>query len=108
MAPRGTKRLLEDAGIPAQFVHKLNEGRPNIPDVLVNGEVQLLINTPDPTKEATRHDGYIRRAAIRAHVPYMTTMAAAHATALGIIAVKQKKEGPVRSLQDLHAGLRQA
>ncbi len=38
----------------------------------------------------------------------MTTMAAAHATALGIIAVKQKKEGPVRSLQDLHAGLRQA
>ena len=55
-----------------------------------------------------QHDAYIRRAAIRAHIPYETTMAAAHAAAVGIAQIRRDGNSDVKSLQELHSSLRQA
>ena len=62
-----------------------------------------MVNTPSSTQESAVDDSYIRKAAIKAHVPYMTTLAAAMASALGIQAVKDAGEASVMSLQDIHA-----
>ena len=70
----------------------------------MNGEIQLVINTPaGENKEFD--DSYIRKTAIKKKIPYMTTMAAAKATAAGIKAVKEKGAFPVKSLQELHASI---
>ena len=78
-----TYDLITAEGIPATKVNKLHEGRPNINDFITNGEVQLIINTP-AGKDSMHDDSYLRKAAIKAKVPYMTTMAGAKATAEGI------------------------
>ncbi len=96
-----TYDLIHQAGIPAKKVKKLYEGRPNILDMITNGEIQLIINSPSG-KESRHDDSYLRKAAIKAKVPYMTTMAAAKATASGIHYVKEHGQGQVKSLQLLH------
>lgn len=96
-----TYDLIHQAGIPAKKVKKLYEGRPNILDMITNGEIQLIINSPSG-KESRHDDSYLRKAAIKAKIPYMTTMAAAKATASGIHYVKEHGQGQVKSLQLLH------
>lgn len=101
VATSGTCQMLSEAGIDAKRVNKLQEGRPNIYDMITNGEVQLVINSPR-NKDDVNDDSYLRKAAIKAKVPYMTTVAAAKATAEGIHAVKNKIHSGVKSLQELH------
>ena len=74
-------------------------------DIIINKQVQLIINTP-AGKKAGNDGSYIRQSAIREHVPYITTMAAAKAAAKGILAVKRGQTSEVRSLQELHASIR--
>ena len=105
VATAGTKAMLEEAGIPARKVLKVQEGRPNLVDLILNNEVALVLNTPSLSTESAQDDSYIRKAAIKAHVPYMTTMAAAKATALGIAEVKKNGASGVRALQEYHASI---
>ena len=74
-----------DTASPAEPILKLHEGRPNIADAIKNGEIQLVVNTP-AGKSSEFDDSYIRKAAIRHKVPYITTTAAALAAAEGIAA----------------------
>lgn len=97
-----TYDLITAAGIPAEKVKKLFEGRPNILDMITNGQIQLIINSP-VGKESVNDDSYLRKAAIKARIPYMTTIAAARATAKGIHYVKTHGQGDVISLQKLHS-----
>ncbi|MBO4824752.1 MAG: carbamoyl-phosphate synthase large subunit [Lachnospiraceae bacterium] len=100
-----TYELIENAGYDVKKVCKMYEGRPDVADYIINREVQLVINTPIGKKSA-QDDSYIRKAAIRAKVPYITTMAAAKATAEGIKAVKSGAHSAVKSLQELHASIK--
>ena len=102
VATGATYDLIREAGIPAEKVKKLYEGRPNILDMITNGKIQLIVNSPSG-KESVHDDSYLRKAAIKAKVPYMTTIAAAKATASGIHYIKTHGQSGVRSLQDLHA-----
>ena len=97
-----TYDLIAAAGIPAEKVKKLYEGRPNISDMITNGNIDLIVNTPIG-KNSVHDDSYLRKAAIKAKVPYMTTIAAARATASGIRFVKQHGDSEVKSLQMLHS-----
>ncbi|TYT75246.1 carbamoyl-phosphate synthase large subunit [Desulfobotulus mexicanus] len=101
LATGGTHTFLEKNGVPAENVKKLREGRPNIGDAVKNNEVNLLLNTPSG-KHSITDDSYIRKAAIRFGVPYITTPAAAIAAAKGIAARRKGKEA-VQSLQEFHA-----
>ncbi len=100
-----TYELIKNAGYDVKKVCKMYEGRPDVADYIINREVQLVINTPIGKKSA-QDDSYIRKAAIRAKVPYITTMAAAKATAEGIKAVKSGAHSAVKSLQELHASIK--
>ncbi len=101
VATKGTCRLLKEAGIAADPVKKLYEGRPNIADMITNGEIQLVLNSPRD-KDDLHDDSYLRKATIKAKIPYMTTIAAARATAEGIHYVKSHTQGELKSLQELH------
>ena len=105
LATGSTCQMLLDNGIPAEKVNKLHQGRPNILDLITNGKIDLIVNTP-VGKAGAHDDSYIRKAAIKAKIPYMTTMAAARATAEGIRIAKTKGRGEVVSLQDLHASIK--
>ena len=94
--------MIREAGIEAEKVAKIDEGRPNVLDVISNKKVDLIINTPHGKKSAT-DDSYIRKAAIKNKISYMTTMAAAKATVEGVKAVKNGEVLPVKSLQEFHA-----
>ena len=94
--------LIREAGIEAEKVKKLYEGRPNILDMITNGKIQLIVNSP-VGKDSVHDDSYLRKAAIKAKVPYMTTIAAARATAKGIRYVKEHGNGEVKPLQQLHS-----
>ncbi|MCR5768593.1 MAG: carbamoyl-phosphate synthase large subunit [Lachnospiraceae bacterium] len=97
-----TYELIKAAGFEVSQVYKLNAGRPNVSDVIINREVSLIINTPAGKRGAT--DGsFIRKSAIREKIPYLTTMAAAKAAAKGILAIKNGHISPLKSLQELHA-----
>ncbi|MGH7664696.1 MAG: carbamoyl-phosphate synthase large subunit [Gemmatimonadaceae bacterium] len=104
LATDGTARYLRARGIPAARVFKVHEGRPHAIDLIVNGEVQLLINTP-LGKHAQRDDYTIRQAAIRQHVPYTTTLSAASAASDAVLSLRSRPPS-VRALQDWHALLR--
>jgi carbamoyl-phosphate synthase large subunit len=100
LATEGTQRYLRGRGVPAERVLKVHEGRPNAIDLIVSGEVHLLINTP--LGKFTQADDYaIRRAALVHRVPYTTTMSAASAACDAIIALRSLT-GSVRSLQEWH------
>ena len=97
--------MIKEAGIPAEKIFKIYEGRPNIADEIANGEIQLIINTP-AGKTSAHDDSYIRKAAIKHRIPYITTMAAAKASAEGIRAIKENKHFGVKSLQAHHKDIK--
>jgi len=99
-ATRGTHKFLAGNGVKADLILKMREGRPNIADAVTNGEIQLVINTP-AGKLAQTDDSYIRKAAIKYRIPYITTGAAAVAAAQGI-AEMRKGRPKVMSLQEYH------
>ena len=105
VATGNTYAMIKEAGIECEKIHKLYEGRPNIADQIANGEIQLLINTP-AGKTSVHDDSYIRKAAIKHRIPYMTTMAAAKASAEGIKAIKENHSFGVKSLQAHHADIK--
>jgi len=102
-ATRGTHQFLASAGIESTEILKMHEGRPNIADGIMNGEIHLVINTP-AGKLSQHDDSYIRKTAIKYKVPYITTLAAAAAAARGIAASREGESG-VRSLQEYHADI---
>jgi len=99
-----THRFLADNGIKTEHILKMHEGRPNIVDAIKNKEIQLIINTPSG-KLSKHDDSYIRKAAIKYKVPYITTTAAASAAVRGI-AASLKGPNTVKSLQSYHAGIK--
>ncbi len=103
LATEGTAAHLAECGIQSETIQKMHEGRPNIVDAIKNGEIQLIVNTPAGKLSAT-DDSYIRKSAIVYGVPYMTTVAAAAASAEGIAARREGEVG-VKSLQEYHAGI---
>ena len=105
LASKHTGKLIQDAGIEVEIVNKLQEGRPNILDLITNGKIDLIVNTPIG-KDRNVDDSYLRKAAIKKKVPYMTTMAAAKATISGIQSLKKPGCGEVRSLQELHSEIK--
>jgi carbamoyl-phosphate synthase large subunit len=104
LATEGTRNYLAEHGIESEHIRKMYEGRPNIADAIKNGEIQLVVNTPSGRLSVT-DDSYIRKAAIKYDVPYITTTAAAIAAAKGIAANREGR-GEVRSLQDYHSDIR--
>jgi carbamoyl-phosphate synthase large subunit len=102
-ATEGCHGFLAEHGIASEPIQKMHEGRPNIVDGIKNKEIDLIINTP--SGRLSKHDdSYIRKAAIKYKVPYITTTAAALAAAKGIAACRQG-HGSVRSLQSYHRGI---
>jgi carbamoyl-phosphate synthase large subunit len=104
LATKGTHSFFDENGIRSTHILKMHEGRPNIVDSIKNNEIQLVINTPSG-KLSKHDDSYIRKAAIKYKVPYITTLAAALAAARGI-ARTQKDKGRVKSLQEYHAEIK--
>ncbi len=103
LATGSTCKLIAENGIPVERVNKLYEGRPNIVDYITNGQIQLIINSPAFKSETMHDDSYLRKAAIKYKVTYITTMAAAKAAAEGIRHHRKKVgNGTVKSLQDWH------
>lgn len=105
LASKNTCKLLVENGLKAEEVKKLKEGRPNMMDIILNGEVDLIVNTPIGS-ERKEDDSYLRKAAIKKKIPYMTTMAAAKATASGIETIKKNGNSEVKSLQELHSQIK--
>src|SRR5690606_26780501 len=100
VATRGTAQVLERAGVHAELVNKVYEGRPHVVDRLRDGEIAMVINTTQGA-QATRDSYSLRRATLMAGVPYFTTIAAATAAAF---AIESRREAPltVCSLQEYH------
>jgi carbamoyl-phosphate synthase large subunit len=104
IATKGTSDFLSEHKIESQSVLKMHEGRPNVLDNIKNGDIKLVVNTPSG-RQSKHDDSYIRKAAIKYKIPYITTVAAAAATAKGIAAFK-KKPGHIKSLQSYHADIK--
>ena len=98
----GTRKALNDAGIHAENVNKLQEGGTTVLDLINEGKVDLVINTPSG-KTSAWDDSYLRKSAVRKKIPYITTMAAAKATVSGIRAIRTRGTSGIKSLQELHA-----
>ncbi len=105
LATQGTYNLITETGIDAEPVKKLHEGRPNILDLITNGSIDLIINSP-VGKDSVHDDSYLRKAAIKGRIPYMTTIAGARATAKGILYVQKHGNADVKSLQQLHSEIK--
>jgi carbamoyl-phosphate synthase large subunit len=100
VATGGTARVLEEAGLQVRRIFKLQEGRPNAVDLLINREIQLVINTP--SGQVPRADEVkIRTTAVFTGTPIMTTLSGARALALGIAALQRRGYG-VKTLQEYH------
>jgi carbamoyl-phosphate synthase large subunit len=104
LATGHTHEIITGAGIKATLVKKLQEGRPNILDMITNGDIDLIVNSP-VGKDSVHDDSYLRKAAIKSKIPYMTTIAAARATAKGILYVKNNGNSEVKSLQEIHKAI---
>jgi len=102
IATEGTAAVIQRAGVPVERVYKVTEGlRPHVVDKMKNGEVTVVINTPEG--RSARMDSYsIRRTAVTMGIPYFTTLAAASAAAEAIRSLRQREMG-IRSLQEYHA-----
>jgi carbamoyl-phosphate synthase large subunit len=98
VATEGTAHTLEEAGIMVQRVKKLQEGHPNLLDYLIDGRIQLIINTPSG-KGARTDEGRIRAAAVAHGVPCITTIPAAEAAVRAMEALREE-EMTVQALQD--------
>ncbi len=103
VATDGTRKYLNDNGVEAAQILKMREGRPHIADAIRNDEIQLVVNTP-AGKFAKTDDSYLRKAAIKYNVPYLTTVAAAIAAA-GEIQDRRSGRGEVFSLQTYHRNI---
>jgi len=103
-ATQGTHKFLTEQEIPSEPIFKLHEDRPHIVDAIKSQEIHLIVNTPSG-KLSKHDDSYIRKAAIRYKIPYITTLAGALAAARGI-AARRRGRGQVRSLQNYHAGIK--
>ena len=101
VATAGTADVLEGAGLTTDRVYKVKEGRPNVVDLIKGERIQLIVNTPHGV-EPWFDEKAIRRAAVTAHIPTVTTISAARAAAEGIAAL-QRGEVRVQALQQLHA-----
>jgi carbamoyl-phosphate synthase large subunit len=101
VATEGTANVLEKAGITVERVFKVKEGRPNIVDLIKGDRIQLIINTPRG-QDTFFDEKAIRRAAVLARIPTITTIAAAQAAVEGINAM-QRHHTTVYALQQLHA-----
>ena len=101
IATEGTAKLIAAAGIPVERVNKIYEGQPNIEDWIINGKIQLIVNTP-AGKTAAHDDSYLRKGAIKYRVTYITTMVAAKAAAEGINQMNKHGNSEVLSLQEWH------
>ena len=101
-ATEGTREALHEAGVPAEHVFKVNEGRPNAVDRMEAGEIQIVINTP-LGKDSRFDEAAIRAAALRLSIPCLTTLSAATAAVEGIRARQEGVTG-VASLQEYHRG----
>ena len=102
LATGGTYDMIVAAGLPAEKIKKIHEGRPNIVDAITNHQIDLIVNTPFGKKSKV-DDSYIRKNAIKHRIPYITTMAAARATASGIKSENMNDAPGVMSLQEFHA-----
>jgi carbamoyl-phosphate synthase large subunit len=100
LATEGTAAYLRSRGVPARRVFKVHEGRPHGLDLIVNGQVQLLVNTP-LGKHAQQDDYSLRQAAIAHRVPYTTTLSAASAACDAVLSMRSRP-ATVRSLQEWH------
>ncbi|MBR6536068.1 MAG: carbamoyl phosphate synthase large subunit, partial [Lachnospiraceae bacterium] len=105
LATGNTHKVITEAGIEAELVKKLSEGRPNILDMITNGDIDLIINSP-AGKDSVTDDSYLRKAAIKGKIPYMTTAAAGRATAKGIQSVLKHGNREIKSLQQLHSEIK--
>jgi carbamoyl-phosphate synthase large subunit len=103
-ATAGTQACLASDGIVSEIINKEHEGRPNVTDAIKNKQIQLIINTP-AGKLSKYDDSYIRKAAIKYKVPYITTLAAAMAAVKGIAAYRDGKSD-VKSLQSYHSDIK--
>ena len=103
IATRGMAAYLRAYGLDVGVVFKVNEGRPNIADEIVNRKIDLVINTP-LGRESFFDDRTVRRAAMMHEVPCITTLTGAAAAVSAIRALRQQGLG-VRALQDYHAGI---
>ena len=101
VSTEGCAGYFNENGVPCKAMKKLQEGRPNIYDAMVNGEIDLIVNTP-AGKQSKYDDSYLRKTAINKRIPYITTMSAALASAKGIHAVLNKEASPLKSLQEYH------
>ncbi len=99
IATGGTHKALRDAGVDAEFVYKISEGRPNIEDKLKNGDIALVINTSD-NKSSKDDAKKIRQAVLRFKIPYFTTVSAAAAATTAIEYIQDKSALEPRALQD--------
>ncbi|MCA9530138.1 MAG: carbamoyl-phosphate synthase large subunit [Myxococcales bacterium] len=106
VATAGTLDALTRAGVPAERVNKVAEGRPHIVDLLRNGEIDMVINTTEGA-ETIRDSRSMRRQTVLAEIPYFTTIAAATAATEAIEAQRHRQQ-TVRSLQEYHAELHAA
>ncbi|MBP9891917.1 MAG: carbamoyl phosphate synthase large subunit, partial [Planctomycetes bacterium] len=100
VATGGTAQAISGAGVPVQKVNKIQEGRPNVLDMIINGEVGLLINTPSG-KDPRTDEAAMRRRAIMKGVPTLTTLSAADAAVRAIASIKGNEE-TVRPLQEFN------
>jgi carbamoyl-phosphate synthase large subunit len=100
-ATRGTLAVLQAAGVPAELIYKLSEGRPNVLDLIKNGEMQFIINTPHG-KIPRQDEVAIRSAAVANRIPIMTTLRAARMSIRAIKAIKSGGYG-VKCLQEYQA-----
>ena len=103
-ATQGTHKFLSEQGIACERINKLHEDRPHIVDAIKSQEIHLVINTPSG-KLSKYDDSYIRKAAIKYKIPYITTLAGALAAARGIAEIRRGRS-QVRSLQQYHAGIK--
>ena len=101
VATEGTANVLERAGLSAERVFKVKEGRPNVVDLIKGDRIQLIINTPRG-QDTFFDEKAIRRAAVLARIPTITTVAAAQAAVEGIAAM-QRRNITVYALQQLHS-----
>lgn len=100
VATGGTYTTINEAGVECEKVLKVSEGRPNIIDLLTNGDIAMAINTSE-AKEASKDDGKnIRRSVLRMNVPYFTTVAAANAAVEAIKVLKTNDVSTPKSIQE--------
>lgn len=98
IATRGTAQALQQAGLPAKAINKVYEGRPHIVDMIVNGDIALVINTVEEKKKAIQDSYSIRNSALQGRIATYTTVAGARAAVQGMCAMKELTPYPLQSL----------